>query len=196
MAKSRLCSIPACGKPHEARGYCDMHYHRLRAHGDPLKTLGASHGEPERFYQEKVIPYDGDNCLYWPYNRGTDGYGRMVAGSKTSIVSRRVCEEINGPPPTPEHEAAHSCGNGKLGCVTKGHLSWKTNIQNKDDELAHGTRNRGERHGQAKLAESEAREILALRGHVHQSQIAWKYRVSRSAISHIQNGRSWAWLQE
>jgi len=35
MAKSRICSIDGCGKPHLAKGYCSKHYTRLRLHGDP-----------------------------------------------------------------------------------------------------------------------------------------------------------------
>ncbi|URG17457.1 hypothetical protein Mbo2_087 [Rhodococcus phage Mbo2] len=30
------CTIPGCEKPHRARGYCQMHYKRLRKYGDPL----------------------------------------------------------------------------------------------------------------------------------------------------------------
>jgi hypothetical protein len=31
----RTCSIPDCGKPHYARGWCPAHYHRWRNYGDP-----------------------------------------------------------------------------------------------------------------------------------------------------------------
>ena len=31
---TRKCTEPGCGKPHRARGYCDMHYRRVRSHGD------------------------------------------------------------------------------------------------------------------------------------------------------------------
>lgn len=32
----RSCSVPGCGKPHYARGYCNPHYQRWKKHGDPL----------------------------------------------------------------------------------------------------------------------------------------------------------------
>ena len=32
----QICTIEACGKPHEAKGYCKRHYRSLRNHGDPL----------------------------------------------------------------------------------------------------------------------------------------------------------------
>jgi hypothetical protein len=32
----RLCSIPGCGLPHMARGWCNSHHKRWKKHGDPL----------------------------------------------------------------------------------------------------------------------------------------------------------------
>ena len=32
----RTCTIPGCGKKHDARGYCSGHYQKWRAYGDPL----------------------------------------------------------------------------------------------------------------------------------------------------------------
>ena len=34
----RKCSIPGCGKKHDARGYCSGHYQKWRVYGDPLVT--------------------------------------------------------------------------------------------------------------------------------------------------------------
>lgn len=31
----RICSIPGCGKPHKAHGWCGTHYARVRAGGEP-----------------------------------------------------------------------------------------------------------------------------------------------------------------
>lgn len=187
------CSVEYCGNPHKAKGLCNAHYIRLQRHGDPLAG-GTQNGEPERFYREVVLPYLGDDCLAWPFARSAQGYGQVWVDGKPVLVSRLVCEEANGPPPTPKHEAAHSCGHGHLGCVTKDHLSWRTRLQNKADELTHGTRSRGERNGRTKITEDQAREILALKGSKPQRLIADRYGVKRQAISKIQTGKNWAWL--
>lgn len=33
-----VCSVQGCGKPHAARGYCDMHHQRVLETGDPERT--------------------------------------------------------------------------------------------------------------------------------------------------------------
>ena len=193
---TRICSIPECGKPNETRGYCENHYRRLRIHGDPLGggPDRASPGEPQKFYEDRILPYDGGDCLIWPYNRDQCGYAQMHVGVKKVTVSRKLCEDVNGHPPTPEHDAAHSCGNGHLGCVTKRHLSWKTKKENQAAKLSHGTHQRGERSHLAKLTEAQAREILALRGKESARSIANRLGISRHTVSGIQTGQRWSWL--
>lgn len=43
------CHVPGCGEPHEALGWCDAHYKRLRTRGDvladvPVGQLRHGHG--------------------------------------------------------------------------------------------------------------------------------------------------------
>lgn len=194
MAEKRLCSIDDCGKRQKASGFCCKHYERLRMHGDPLGGRQTFNGEPQEHYRSVVLPYDGDDCLIWPYSRNTNGYGQMNVYGKLTVVSRLVCTEVNGPPPTPEHESAHSCGRGHLGCVTKRHLSWKTRKENQADRLAHGTHSRGERHNKVKLTEADVLEIRAIKGAETQRSTAERYGVSQAAISRIHSRGDWSWL--
>lgn len=39
-----ICTVPECGQPHDAKGYCHSHYKRWRLHGDPLVVKAAPHG--------------------------------------------------------------------------------------------------------------------------------------------------------
>ncbi len=146
----------------------------------------ASRGEPERYFREVVLPYDGDDCLVWPYSR-IDGYGQL--GRK--LAHRCVCEEINGPPPTPKHEAAHSCGNGGKGCCTKGHLSWKTRAENEADKIVHGTVVLGSMHPNAKLNEDDVRKIRSLMGSLSLRKTAALFLVSPRLVGRIQRGERW-----
>lgn len=193
MALSPICSIPDCGKPAwNVRGWCNAHYHRWLDHGDPLGG-GRSHapkGELLRFYREVVLPYEGDECLIWPYTRTGKGYAKIG----DEYVHRLLCEERHGPPPTPGHQSAHSCGKGMSGCVTKHHLDWKTPSANQMDRVEHGTSNRGEHCGSAKLKEEQVREIRALRGEKTRRELGAIYSVNPATITSILSGKSWGWL--
>lgn len=145
-----------------------------------------------RFFREVVLSHDGEGCVPWPYVKNDKGYGQLWRDGSMKRVHRLVCKEVNGPPPTPQHEAAHLCGNS--GCCAPRHLVWKTPSENATDKLIHGTHSRGERHGSAKLNREQVLEIRALRGIESLRSIARRFGVSRSAVSEILAGRRWKWL--
>jgi hypothetical protein len=152
MAKGKICVIDGCCKPEKARGWCNAHWYRWYRHGDPIAGRSAW-GEPERWLREVAFCYEGDECLIWPFGRITAGYGNLYFGGEWGYAHRRVCEEVNGPATTPKHEAAHSCGKGHEGCVTKKHLRWATHAENMADMLEHGTSNLGKKFRRAKPVE-------------------------------------------
>lgn len=155
-----------------------------------------SPGELIRFIHEVALRYTGNECLTWPFGKVSKGYGLVSIDGKKVVASRYVCELAHGAPPTPKHDAAHSCGKGDEGCITQSHLSWKTRAENMADKLIHGSHNRGERHNMVKLTEAEAREILSLKGIETQRATAARLGITRSNVSAIHRGKSWAWLSE
>lgn len=189
MASQSICTIDGCGKVLLARGYCRAHYLRWYRHGDPLSG-GTPVGEPIAYYHSTVLPYEGDECFFWPYGRNTYGYPML----NREYVHRLVCEEEHGPPPTSSHEAAHSCGKGHLACVNKRHLRWDTRKGNFADKLIHGTDKRGEKSNQAKLTEPDVRRIRDLAGTMSQREIASMFGVDQSTVSDITRRKSWFWL--
>lgn len=193
-AQGDLCSMPECSKPVSARGWCHAHYTRWRKYGAP--TSGSTKpGDPQKFFDEAML-FDGDDCLIWPFSKNK-GYAHISIDGITKSVSRLFCETIYGVAPTDEHEAAHSCGRGDQGCVTKRHLRWATAKENAADKIAHGTTNRGERSPTAKITEKQALEIRRLcRKGVSQADMARRFKVYRSTISRIVSGDRWSWLGE
>lgn len=192
--RKRICSIPDCGKPHYGRGYCAMHLHRFKVHGDPHKRARLANGESSRWIDEVALNYEGEECLPWPFGRINQGYGILRINGRDEVASRVVCERAYGTPPTPKHQAAHSCGNGHHGCVNKRHLSWKTPSENAADKIVHGTTTRGERSALAKLNSGQVAEIRSLIGRVPQRQIAARFGIDQSTVSDIKRGKSWDWL--
>lgn len=199
MAAISLCIIEGCDKPVrvKARGLCNAHYLRLirNGHTDARMTLK---GEPEAFLKTVVLQHAGDECLIWPFAKNEHGYGRMFAANgETTLVHRRVCEEVNGDPPSPDYEAAHSCGNGHLACVSPRHVRWATAVENADDMIAHGTRfskARGTAHGLSKLTEDDVRAIRRDRGKSTIAVVADRYGVKPETIKAIYSRRNWGWL--
>jgi hypothetical protein len=163
-------------------------------HGDPLGGR-TPEGEPLRWIHEVAMQHTGEACLAWPFAK-TGGYGHVKVKGKIARAHRYICELAHGAPPTPEHEAAHSCGKGHEGCVSQGHLEWKTHAENMADRLIHGTHNRGERCVSSKITEAEAREILALKGIESRSRLAARFGVAKSTIAGIHSRHTWAWLSE
>lgn len=190
-----LCSLEGCDKPHLALGYCEPHYRRFKKHGDPLLG-GAANGDLAKWIDEVALPFNEDGCLIWPFGRHKDGYAQgSYPGIATKHACRAVCELSHGEPPTPEHEAAHSCGNGTGGCINPRHLSWKTHVENEADKVEHGTLLRGSRHTNARLTESDVREVRSLFGSMTHEKIAERFGVSRATISLIASGATWGWLE-
>jgi hypothetical protein len=187
----QACSIEGCGKPARSHGWCSAHHTRWLRNGDPVGGR-IPNGEPLRYFREVVLVYEGDECLMWPFGKDGDGYGRL----DSKPAHRQVCEEVNGPPPTSKHEAAHSCGKGASGCVTKRHLSWKTHAENQGDRLLHGTHNRGTRHGASVLTEEQVRAVRLLKPGRTAKEVSELTGVSPENVSHIVTGQCWAWLDD
>jgi len=189
MATPRLCLVLDCGKRHKARGYCENHWHRLMKHGDPLGGRTPV-GEITKYVRDVVLAYSADDCLVWPYARNRKGYGVTPGG----IASRLICAAVNGPPPTPKHEASHSCGSGHLGCVNPKHLSWKTSAGNKADAAKHGTQVKGASHGAALLTDADVINIRRLSVHTKRRELAKRYGVANNTIAAILTGVTWKHL--
>lgn len=189
----RKCDIKGCSKPHFAKGLCSAHYTRQLRYGDPHIRLAASKGEPLQWLLDHV-EHSGDECLPWPFATAR-GYGVLEYDGRMEVACRVMCKIVHGEAPSPLHEVAHSCGKGQHGCINPGHLRWDTRAGNHADKKLHGTHLQGEAIGNHKLTEADVREIKRLRAEgASVSDLASRFRVSRSAISKINVGKAWAWV--
>jgi hypothetical protein len=134
------------------------------------------------------ISFNGPDCLIWPYSRNTNGHGHLSIDGKLVRAHRVMCELVNGPPPTPEHEAAHSCGRGHEACVHPKHLGWKTKVENRADREAHNRKPKTHRY---RLTEADVLVIRTLEGNETNTAIAERYGVARTTIRAIFAGETW-----
>lgn len=191
MAATGICSIDGCGKRNKARGLCAAHWQRWRKYGAP--TGGRTNGMPLAFLNEAAKCVGGE-CFIWPFAKTTRGYGQIRRNGKAHSVSRLVCEMVNGPPPSSEHEAAHTCGKGSSGCVSGAHLVWKTHTDNMMDRHIHGSVPHGETAPWAKLTNLDVLAIRAAASSASQTDIARAYGLTQSMVSLIVRRKRWAHL--
>lgn len=142
------------------------------------------------------VGHTGNECLIYPLKAHRRGYAVVGVNGERPLVGRLMCELVNGPPPTPKHEAAHSCGRGDKGCVNPKHLSWKTRAENQQDRRKHGTQGRGPnmwaRKMRYRLNLKLADEIRAIGDSVSKEELGRRYGVTPSTIRQIQDGRTWS----
>lgn len=193
MANSRICSIPDCGKPLKARGWCNAHHRRWMRYGDPNAGT-TQQGAPLKFIDRVLSSPAVEGCIDWPFATLPTGYGHLWVDGVDIVASRYVCQRVHGDAPTPEHDAAHSCGRGKMGCINPTHVSWKTRSENEGDKIAHGTNNRGERNGKSKLTAESVKEIMALKGQITGREAGKLFGTTRWTVYKIWSGHLWSWL--
>ena len=185
------CTIPGCERYVEGHGYCRKHYDRWRSHGDPLKTKYAAPGSRIKWIRANK-DHKGEECLPWPFSRDHNGYGQVTVNKRVLIASRVMCEVAHGKPPSEAHQAAHLCGNGRLGCTNPNHLVWATVGENVAHREEHGTILRGERCPASKLTKKQVLHIFRNRRRVEGKVLARKYGVHVASIYNIWNGHTWA----
>jgi len=181
------CRIDGCERPSHAKGMCSLHYYRWVRNGDPTKLQMP---KLEKFYQEVVIGFKGNECLIWPFGRSKNGRAAASKNDKSYSVCRRICEETHGPAPSPIHQAAHTCGKGHEGCVNPNHLEWKTPKENCEDRKRHGTEYHGDRHHKTKVTDDEVREIRSINSDMTYKEIGKLYGIRKDQVKAIRNRKS------
>lgn len=128
------------------------------------------------------LDYPHDWCLIWPFARGKDGYGHFGRNGKFVAAHRYICDLVKGPPPTPRHHAAHSCGRGHHGCCNPRHIDWKTNSANQHDRTDQWRR---------KMTPEKVAEIRSVAGLEPVEVTAARFDIREVTVRHIQAGKMW-----
>lgn len=153
----------------------------MRPYGKRGKTLA--------WIEDLLAAEPTDECINgWPYST-CRGYPQLRIEGRLVRAAHIVLERTGRPRPE-EVEACHTCGNNP--CLNPRHLRWDTHAANMADRVAHGTANRGERHGMSVLTEEQVREIRASKESAR--TLGDRFGVSEWAIYKVRSGRSWGWL--
>jgi hypothetical protein len=120
-----------------------------------------------------------------------NGYHIVDLAGRMRYVHRIVLEAFVGECPS-RHEACHD--NGIKHDNRLANLRWDTRPENNADRVRHGTSNRGERCGTAKLTENQAREIL--NSTKSSKELARRFGVAYQTIDKIRCGSRWGHLKQ
>lgn len=124
-------------------------------------------------------------------------YVHLLRGGKEHniAVHRLVLLAFRGPPSEDQKHSRHLDGSKNNNHISN--LAWGTVKENSDDSEAHGTKPRGESHGNALLTKENVLEIRRLRSSgVRTAEICERFNLSRGHVKNIVSGRAWAWLEE
>ena len=194
------CSVDGCERKPHAKGLCKPHYVKRWRYGNESTPDRRKNKEGSHFkWLKGVLETAHNECVIWPWARCKNGYAGFKKGGQWYQAHRWVCEQVNGPPPTSAHHAAHECGNGKMGCVNPNHLRWKTATENEADKAKHGTLMQGEKNPRTILTRKQVLEIYEIDCPLRRAsfqEIAQQYGVDWPVIEGIKRGSSWTWLTQ
>ena len=125
-------------------------------------------------------------CWEW-IGAHSGGYGSVVFPGYPQVGTHRVAWALIHRR-WPQRAILHHCGNP--GCVNPDHLYEGDAKDNARDAKLHGVLPRGEKHGNAKLSDSEVSEIrMRYAGGEGSPQLAQAFGVTAAQIFNIVNGK-------
>lgn len=190
----RKCSVEGCETKYHARGFCQNHLVKFKKYGDPT-AHHESYMAVQRWLNDHKN-YSGNECLMWPFGVNSTGRGSATLRGVQTSAPRAMCTLAHGDPPEEYFHAAHSCGNGREGCVNPKHLRWATPAENVMDRDMHGHNKRGTEVNTNKLTEDDVRYIRSQKGKRTGLSLAKEFGVTAAAISAIMTRKNWAWLED
>lgn len=153
------------------------------------KHLALKRGSLEEKFMRSFQKTDG--CWIWERAKTDLGYGIFCVGRKNYSAHRYSYELTNGPIPKGLF-ICHKCDNPS--CINPDHLFAGTPLDNIRDAIAKGRlKPKGEDRSSAKLKNEDVLEIReSYKSKLeNQYELARRFNVSRSLITHIVNRKAW-----
>lgn len=154
------------------------------------------------FFEGRCVRDERTGCLLFAGGLRPEGYGRVRFEGRTQGAHRVAWQLAHGPIPE-GFCVCHRCDEPQ--CIEATHLFLGTVADNNADMAAKGRQARGaamsmavsgERSGGAKVTEADVRRIRAeyATGKVGMKALGKRFGLSRVAVSHIINGRTWKYV--
>lgn len=137
--------------------------------------------------QERSVHVSESGCLLWMGAMSKLGYGSVRIKRKGYSTHRLSYYANHGEIPD-GLQVLHSCD--VRCCVNPNHLRVGTNFDNQRDRLKRG------RHHKTKLLPDDVMKIRKALTEQSCRQVSEAFNIPITAVYQINNGSSWAWLEE
>ena len=127
------CSVVGCEKKYHSKGYCKIHYGRVKRNGIPTSLWDIK----IRFHK-KYIPEPMSGCWLWEGSANEDGYG-YISKKNIIVYAHRVSWELHRGPIPEGLCVLHTCDTPA--CVNPDHLWLGTHTDNVRDSVKKGRMN-------------------------------------------------------
>ena len=153
--------------------------------------MGSPYRGPWEYFVRKVRIGLPNECWEWKGCVGKNGYGGWGIGYQRRNAHRAVYELFYGP--IKEGQVNHTCDNKR--CCNPDHLYLGNQHDNMRDVVERGLFSNQK--GKSSLNPEKIREIRnLLRRGISLTEVGKRYGVTKSAISSIKRGVSWAWVED
>lgn len=190
---TRICSVADCGATHYGKGYCQKHYLRVRATGDP-HTVRTGHRFTEADPVERLwvrSEWHGTCLIYTEGHESKSGHVQMGYLGGYQGVHRVAWAVVHGPIPD-GRVVRHKCDTPR--CINVEHLELGTVADNNQDRDSRGRHVPlpGVSNGFARL---NVEQVQSIRRRLATGEstytIARSLDVSQATIWNISAGRTW-----